>query len=124
MKIVLVFILMAVASGGVYGVNKYTSLVAQNQALTIAKETLEERIAIMEENHTATLEDLSIVQEKFQKAIAEREKYKRSFKGLEARLLQDPADTECRINRASAKILNRLVESSGGTMEIEPVECE
>ena len=67
---------------------------------------------------------LASLREERDAALKERDHYRRSFRGFNERLLVDPQDSECRINRASAKVSNRIATASGGAEVETPVECE
>ena len=91
--------------------------VSRSEALTVKlttelKHSAQQRAAI------------DAMRDSLDRVIAERETFRKSFLGFNERLAADPEKAECRINRASAKVANRIAKSTGGFGVDTPIECD
>ena len=126
MKTVLLIILSAslVASATYWAIERIRNLQLELSAQLNRSEALEVKMVRQASDFAAQQLALEGVKQSLAKAIAERDKFRQSFRGFNERLARDPETAECKMNRASAKVANRLAEATGGEGVDTPVECD
>ncbi len=122
--LVLALFLIVIAGAGYFTQRHIQSLQAEIAAQELLSDGLSAKIEQTTLHYERQLTDLNTLREERDKAIAERDHYRRAFQGFNERLLADPVDSECRINRASDKVANRIAHATGGQEIENPLECD